>query len=131
MVRSISSGGRGRVGSGRDGGGNTTGNNSNPIVTPTKLVKRKSFGFVHLGRGFGGHGGGENEVVGQVRSRDADEEDREGKDEIERAEDQKDRTKYAGLGLGRVGARGNDSEANADDEGKTGGSPSKIEKRNR
>ena len=28
-------------------------------TTPTKLIKRKSFGFVHLGRGFSGHGGGE------------------------------------------------------------------------
>ena len=28
-------------------------------TTPTKLIKRKSFGFVHLGRKFSGHGGGE------------------------------------------------------------------------
>jgi hypothetical protein len=28
-------------------------------TTPTKLVKRKTFGFVHLGRAFSGHGGGE------------------------------------------------------------------------
>ena len=48
------------------------------MMTPAKLVKRKSFGFVHLGRGFGGHGGGENEVVGQIRSKDVDE-DGEGK----------------------------------------------------
>ena len=99
------------------------------MMTPAKLVKRKSFGFVHLGRGFGGHGGGENEVIGQIRSRDADEEDKQ--DVIERAEDQKDRMKYAGLGLGRVGARGSGGELNSDDECETSGSPPKIEKRNR
>ena len=49
------------------------------MMTPAKLVKRKSFGFVHLERGFGGHGGGENEVMGDGRSRDVDEEDGEGK----------------------------------------------------
>jgi len=76
------------------------------MMTPTKLVKRKSFGFIHLGRGFGGHGGGENEIIGQIRSKDTDEEDGEEKqDVIERAEDQKDRMKYAGLGLERAGAR--------------------------
>ena len=55
----------------------------------------------------------------------------EGKrDGIERAEDQKDRVKYAGLGLGRVGVRGGDGEVN-DDECETCGSPPKTEKRNR
>ena len=52
------------------------------LMTPVKLVKRKSFGFVHLGRGFGGHGGGENEVMGQIRSRDTDEGAGEGKQDI-------------------------------------------------
>ena len=39
------------------------------IATPIKLVKRNTFGFVHLGRGFGGHGGGEDEVVGRSERR--------------------------------------------------------------
>ena len=40
--------------------------------------------------------------------------------------------KYAGLGLGRVGARGGGGgDVNGDDECETSGSPSKIEKRNR
>jgi len=73
--------------------------------------------------------------MGQIRSRDADEEDGEGKqDVIERAEDQKDRMKYAGLGLGRVGARGGDGNEvnlNGDDECETSGSSPKIEKGNR
>ena len=110
----------------------------NPILTamttPTKLVKRKSFGFVHLGRGFGGHGGGENETVGHGRSREADEADGKGKqDVIEKSEDQKDKVKYAGLGLGRVGARGGGGEVNGggDDERETSGSPLMIDKRNR
>ena len=103
------------------------------LMTPTKLVKRKSFGFVHLGRGVGGHGGGENEVVGRSRGKDAVEEDGEGKqDVIERSEDQKDKAKYPGLGLGRVGARGGGGEVNGgnDDECEASGTP-KIEKRNR
>ena len=104
------------------------------MTTPTKLVKRKSFGFVHLGRGFGGHGGGENEVVGHSQSREADEADGNGKqDIIEKSEDQKDKVKYAGLGLGRVGARGGGGEVNGggDDECETSGSPPMIDKRNR
>ena len=105
-------------------------NSTTAMTTPTKLIKRKSFGFVHLGRGFGGHGGGENEVMGESRSRDTDEEDGEGKQDI--AGDQKDRMKYAGLGLGRVGARGcGGGEVNGDDKCETSGSPPKIEKRNR
>ena len=173
VVRSTSSKSSSRVGSGRDGDGNPSGNNGstfystrtpnasrtdlsergessvsrkmsgksndffaasgtrNPtrtaMITPAKLVKRKSFGFVHLGRGFSGHGGGENEVMGHSRSRDTDGEDGEGKQDI--VEDQKNGMKYAGLGLGRVGARG--SEVNGDDECETSGSPPKIEKRNR
>ena len=41
--------------------------------------------------------------------------------------------KYAGLGLGRIGARGGGGEVNGsgDDECETTGSPPKIEKRNR
>ena len=104
------------------------------MMTPTKLVKCKSFGFVHHGRGVGGHGDGENEVVGHSKGRDAVEEDGEGKqDVIERAEDQKHKAKYPGLGLGRVGARGGGSEVNGgnDDECETSGTPPKIEKRNR
>ena len=51
---------------------------------------------------------------------------------IERAEDQKDRMKYAGLGLGRVGARGDGGgEVNCDNECDANGSSPKIEKRNR
>jgi len=46
-----------------------------PTTTPTKLVKRKIFGFVHLGKGFGGHGGGENDVVGQSASREVGEDE--------------------------------------------------------
>ena len=72
--------------------------------------------------------------MGQIRSRDADEEDGEGKqDVIERAEDQKDRMKYAGLGSGRVGARkggGKEVNLNGDDECETSGSSPKIEKGN-
>ena len=55
----------------------------------------------------------------------------EGKqDVIEKAEDQKDRMKYAGLGLGRVGARGgggNEVNLNDDDECETSGCSPKIE----
>ena len=55
----------------------------------------------------------------------------EGKrDVIERAENQNDRTKYAGLGLGRVGARGGGGEVNGD-EPEANGSPPKVERRNR
>jgi hypothetical protein len=72
-------------------------------TTPTKLVKRKSFGFVHLGRGFGGHGGGENEVVGDI-----DEVEGEGKQDVIGRED---RMKYAGLGLGRANVRGGGDES--------------------
>ena len=81
-----------------------------PTTTPTKLVKRKSFGFVHLGRGFGGHGGGENEVVGQSASRKV--EGGEVDEDEERKQAQQARMKdvmherYAGLGLGRAGAKG-------------------------
>ena len=109
----------------------------NPTLTammiPTKLVKRKSFGFVHLGKGAGGHWGGENEVVDHSRGRDAVEEDGEGKrGVIERAEDQKDEA-YPGLRLGHVGAKGGGSKVNGgnDDECETSGTPPKIEKRNR
>ena len=86
-------------------------------------MKRKSFGFVHLGRGFGGHGGGANEVVGQIGSKDGDEEDGEGtQDVIEKAEDQKDTMKFTGLGLRRVSAGGHGGdEGNGDDE--ASGSP--------
>ena len=75
------------------------------MMTPTKLVKRKSLGYVHLGRGVGRHRGGENEVVGHSRGRDAIEEDGEGKQGvIERVEDQKDKAKYLRLRLSHVGA---------------------------
>ena len=68
-------------------------------------------GFVLLGRRFGGHGGGKNDVLGQFRSRDADEEDGEGKlDVIEKAGDQKDRMRYTGLSLGRVDSRGDSGD---------------------
>ena len=99
-------------------------------LPPAKLVKRTSLGFVHLGRRFGGHGGGKNDVVGQIRSRDVDEEDAEGKlDVIEKAGDQKDRMRYTGLSLGRVDSRGDSGDkVNGDDE--TSGSP-QIEKKNR
>ena len=87
-------------------------------------------GFVLLGRRFGGHGGGKNDVLGQFRSRDADEEDGEGRlDVIEKAGDQKDRMRYTGLSLGRVDSRGDSGDkVNGDDE--TSGSP-QIEKKNR
>ena len=70
---------------------------------------------------------------GQSKSRDADEEGGEGKQEAnERVEDQKDRMKYAGLGLGRAGARGGGSDkVNGDNECETSGSLPKTEKRNR
>ena len=65
---------------------------------------------------------------GQSRSRDADEESGK-QDLIERAEDKNDRLKYARLGSGRIGARGDGGgEVNGDDECD---SPPKIEKRNR
>jgi hypothetical protein len=38
-------------------------------------VKRKSLGFVHLGRRVGGHGGGKNDDMDQIRSRDSEEAD--------------------------------------------------------
>ncbi|KAH6905586.1 hypothetical protein BKA70DRAFT_1291645 [Coprinopsis sp. MPI-PUGE-AT-0042] len=40
-------------------------------LTPSKLIKRKSLGFVQLRRGFGGHNSGENEVVNAFDSGDS------------------------------------------------------------
>ena len=74
-----------------------------PTTTPTKLVKRKSFGFVHLGRGFSGHEDGDRTLSETVGDKEGDgEQDRIGR----RAELQKD--KYAGLGLGRAGVDDDD-----------------------
>lgn len=98
------------------------------MTTPTKLVKRKSFGFVHLGRGFGGHGGGENEVVSRSGRMEADEAAGEGKQDMSgRAHD---RMKYAGLGLGHAGVKGGSGEVNGDECEKSDSLP-EIEKRSR
>ena len=98
------------------------------MTTPTKLVKRKSFGFVHLGRGFGGHGGGENEVVSRSGRREADEAVGEGKQDMTgRAHD---RLKYAGLGLGHAGVKGGSGEVNRDECEKSDSLP-EVEKRSR
>ena len=86
--------------------GPSSGNSKLPVTTPTKLLKRKSFGFVHLGKGFGGHRGGGNEVMGESGGRKANEDDGKGKQDATKAENQKDRIKYAGLGLGHAGVTG-------------------------
>ena len=44
-------------------GKNSFGTQVPTLTTPTKLAKRKAFGFVYLGRAFGGHGFDENEIV--------------------------------------------------------------------
>lgn len=53
-------------------------------LPPAKLVKRKSFGFIHLGRGFSGDRGGEYEVRGQTRSNDADDHEMNGSHKVEK-----------------------------------------------
>ena len=77
-----------------------------PTTTPTKLVKRKSFGFIHLGRGFGGHGGGENEVFGR-------DDDKDNNKPAKATGKVQNHERYRGLGLGRAGA----SVGVDDDEG--------------
>ena len=76
-----------------------------PTTTPTKLVKRKSFGFVHLGRGLGGHVSGDIDVMGSgERQVDGDED--EGHEDGEDRQIKQDRIRYAGLGLGGASGRG-------------------------
>ncbi|KAF8968624.1 hypothetical protein BDZ97DRAFT_1755279 [Flammula alnicola] len=86
-----------------------------PGTTPSKLVKRKSLGFVQLRRGFGGHGGaGDNEVVGNGNGHGHG----HGSAEEEHGGSGR-QAKYAGLGLGRAlgGGRG-EGETEDEERGK-------------
>jgi hypothetical protein len=77
-------------------------------TTSTKLVKEKSFRFDHLGRGFGGHEGGGNELVNRSDGKEGHEEEEGKQERVGRVQNPKDvmHVRYAGLGLSRAGGRG-------------------------
>ncbi|KAF9458291.1 hypothetical protein BDZ94DRAFT_1270935, partial [Collybia nuda] len=80
-----------------------------PPETPTKLIKRKSLGFVQLRRGFGGHGDDPPSGDGR-RSRDEKERekgkgDEKGKRPASMVPSSR-HASYGGLGMGRAGAAG-------------------------
>ena len=68
---------------------------SSTPLTPSKLMKRKSLGFVQLRRGFVGHPGVDDENEQKIK---------EGKRSVSGSAQQPQQGKYGGLGIGRVNA---------------------------